>query len=115
MVVLCFRLGPAWAQLPPAADVFATPEMKEDAQLNDVFFWDSDQGWAVGDRGVILHTEDGGRHWETQRVSWSCRFESVHFIDSQHGWAVGGWVHPYTHRTSCRGGADPGWWPQLDD
>jgi photosystem II stability/assembly factor-like uncharacterized protein len=76
-------------------------EMIEDAELTDVFFLDSDQGWAVGDRGVILHTEDGGRHWQAQRAPETCRFESVHFVDPQIGWVVGGWVHPYTHQTSC--------------
>ena len=30
-----------------------------DAALHDVFFFDGNSGWAVGDRGVILHTRDG--------------------------------------------------------
>jgi photosystem II stability/assembly factor-like uncharacterized protein len=78
-----------------------TPEMRDDAQLNDLFFLNPDQGWAVGDRGVILHTEDGGRHWQLQRAPTAGCLESVHFIDTRHGWAVGSVVHPYTHRTRC--------------
>ena len=38
-------------------------EMLEDAELTDVTFVDPDRGWAVGDRGVIWQTVDGGRHW----------------------------------------------------
>ncbi len=75
--------------------------MRQDAELRDVFFLDSDQGWAVGDRGVVLHTENGGRHWQMQCVADTGQLESVHFVDSHNGWVVGGIVHPYTHRTSC--------------
>lgn len=89
-----------WAQLSQHIREHMTPEMQDDAQLNDVFFLDADQGWAVGDRGVILHTEDGGRHWQPQRINTACRLESIHFIDRHCGWAVGGSVHPYTHRSS---------------
>ncbi len=78
-----------------------TPEMLEDAALRDVFFLDADLGWAVGDRGVIWSTEDGGRQWQRQRVVDQGQLESVHFIDARNGWVVGGAVHPYTHRTSC--------------
>ncbi|MHB8867063.1 MAG: YCF48-related protein, partial [Pirellulaceae bacterium] len=77
------------------------PEMLEDAELTSVWFHDSDQGWVVGDRGVILHTEDGGRHWQLQRTPETCRLEAVHFLDANLGWIVGGRVHPYTHHTSC--------------
>ncbi len=66
------------------------PEMLADAELADVFFLDADQGWAVGDRGVILWTSDGGRRWELADSPVNCRIEAVFFLDSQRGWAVGG-------------------------
>ena len=75
-------------------------ELMEDADLRDVFFLDADVGWAVGDRGLILHTEDGGRHWQPQRNPLTDRLDSVHFADAQTGWAAGGGVHAYTHYTS---------------
>lgn len=68
----------------------------EDAELADVFFLDPMRGWAVGDRGAIWHTLDGGRHWRTQYVELDCRFESIHFADERHGWIAGGWTEPYT-------------------
>jgi len=99
LIVLCGPLGSLGAT--PAEPRRVPPEMFDDAELTDVFFVDSDQGWTVGDRGVILHTEDGGRQWQLQRTSETCRFESVHFLDARTGWVVGGRVHPYTHQTSC--------------
>jgi photosystem II stability/assembly factor-like uncharacterized protein len=74
--------------------------MLADAELTSVCFVDADHGWAVGDRGVIWHTADGGRNWQLQPSPTACRLESVTFIDSLHGWAAGGWTHPYTHHTS---------------
>ena len=44
----------------------STPVMREDAELADVFFLDPDRGWAVGDRGAIWATDNGGRHWRMQ-------------------------------------------------
>ena len=75
-------------------------EFLRDAELCDVCFIDPDRGWAVGDRGAIWHTEDGGRHWQLQASTVTCRLESVWFLDDRVGWAVGGWTHPYTHKTS---------------
>ena len=75
-------------------------QMLEDAELCDVAFSDAQRGWAVGDRGVIWHTLDGGRTWALQPSGVDCRLHTVHFVDGQTGWAAGGYVHPYTHRTT---------------
>ena len=75
-------------------------EFLRDAELSDVFFIDPDRGWAVGDRGAIWHTTDGGRHWQLQASPSACRLESVWFLDDRSGWIVGGWTHPYTHKNS---------------
>ena len=72
--------------------------MLEDAQLNAVTFVNAEQGWAVGDRGVIWHTGDGGRNWQLQKSGVQCRLESVCFIDGRTGWAVGGMTQPWSHR-----------------
>src|SRR5262249_46943473 len=37
--------------------------MRNDAALNDICFTSSTGGWAVGDRGVIWHTDDSGKTW----------------------------------------------------
>ncbi len=77
-----------------------TREMLADAELTDVFFIDPEYGWAVGDRGVVRVTRDGGQSWRLIRAPGNCRLESVRFLDRKNGWAVGGWTQPYTHKTT---------------
>ena len=82
-----------------AAQIDSPPtQLLADAELCDVYFVDPDRGWVVGDRGVVRHTEDGGRHWRLQSTPVACRLESVFFLDDQNGWIVGGWTRPYTHK-----------------
>lgn len=76
---------------------YALRPMQEDAELADICMIDHERGWAVGDRGVIWYTSDGGRKWQLQESGVTCRLSSVHFIDPQTGWAAGGTSHPYTH------------------
>ena len=76
--------------------VFLRP-LQEDASLADVCFVDAQTGWAVGDRGVIWHTADGGQTWTLQNSGVTCRLESVQFVDAQNGWVAGGVYQPYTH------------------
>ncbi|MCA9239974.1 MAG: hypothetical protein KDA37_07235, partial [Planctomycetales bacterium] len=80
--------------LPTLTETFAA-----DATLRAVSFVDARHGWAVGDRGVILATRDGGRRWDPQPTPVDCPLTGVWFVDSQRGWAVGGSVTPYTHTT----------------
>ena len=107
MATPCFRLlaplaaaifiaPPTWGIEPPASPA----TMHADAELTSVFFLDADRGWAVGDRGVIWHTADGGRTWKQQQSPTHCRLEAVQFVDGEIGWAVGGSTQPYTHQTS---------------
>ncbi len=84
------------ASVAPALDSFLqSASVRADAQLNDVFFIDPQTGWAVGDRGAIWHTQDGGQHWRLQQSGTSARLLSVWFLDRQLGWAVGGQTQPY--------------------
>lgn len=70
--------------------------MQNDASLADVTFVDGQRGWAVGDRGVIWHTSDGGKTWQLQRSGVSCSLSSVSFIDQAHGWVAGGATRTYS-------------------
>ena len=83
-----------------AKQAFRLPEeVKNDAELTDVTFLDGNRGFAVGDHGVILHTQDGGRHWQRLKTPVTCRLESIHFVDAFTGWIVGGYAMPYTHKS----------------
>src|SRR5438105_2346963 len=67
----------------------------EDATLRSVHFIDAQEGWVVGDEGVILHTIDGGRRWERQPSDTRGSLRSVHFLTPFVGWAVGREELPY--------------------
>lgn len=59
--------------------------------LFSVHFSDGGQhGWAVGDGGTILSTEDGGTNWKIRPSKVQATLFSVHFSENrQRGWAVG--------------------------
>ncbi|HEY2412370.1 MAG TPA: YCF48-related protein [Pirellulaceae bacterium] len=92
--VLCLFTATAFAQPEPVP-----AQWLQDAELTSVSFIDADRGWAVGDRGVIWHTSDGGRNWKLQNSGVTCRLEAVQFLDADNGVAVGGWTQAYTHET----------------
>jgi len=68
--------------------------LREDATLNDVTFVDEGFGWAVGNRGLILHSRDGGGTWRAQSSGTDATLEAVHFVDRRVGYAVGGRARP---------------------
>ncbi|MGY8770539.1 MAG: YCF48-related protein [Pirellulales bacterium] len=72
----------------------------DDANLNDLFFIDQNQGWAIGDHGVIWQTQDAGMHWKQHPSTTDAQLQAIHFIDSENGWIVGGAVQSYTKKTS---------------
>ena len=92
--------GLARAADAPPVPVHVSEALRGDAGLNDVCFVTPTCGWAVGDRGTIWHTDNGGYAWRLQESGVTCRLQSVAFLDERHGWAAGGWSHPYTHITS---------------
>ncbi len=106
--------GPPQRMVPPGVAPQRTPSaagnapnpmasdlMRQDARLHDVCFRGARLGWAVGDRGAVWHTDDGGRHWYLQHSGVACPLRSVFFLDERTGWAVGGTSHPYTHTSSA--------------
>ena len=79
-----------------AAPAFASDlRHVEDASLRSVFFIDPQEGWIVGDEGVILHTIDGGKRWERQPTGTRASLRSVQFLTPFVGWAVGREELPY--------------------
>jgi len=73
-------------------------ERHNDARLNDVCFATPMIGWAVGDCGVIWHTQNGGQNWQLQESGTDSPLFAVDFIDAHNGIAVGGTTEPYSHR-----------------
>jgi photosystem II stability/assembly factor-like uncharacterized protein len=61
----------------------------EDAALHAVQFVDKQEGWAVGDEGVVWHTIDGGSSWERQPTAVRASLRSLHFLNPYTGWVAG--------------------------
>lgn len=65
--------------------------------LLSVSFPDDRSGWACGatrqapgkTRAVMMHSGDGGLHWQEQKVGLKGLLECVDFVDATNGWAVG--------------------------
>jgi len=83
----------------PDAEVSPTPTPKPEVSdsdkkekkfndLQSIFFTDANNGWAVGSRGAILHTTDGGKNWNQESKTHQMLI-SVTFTDADNGWAVG--------------------------
>lgn len=64
-------------------------ESSADVHYSALHFADQYNGWAVGDSGTILHTNNGGYSWEYQHSGTTDDLWDVHFIDRQTGWAAG--------------------------
>lgn len=74
-------------------------EQRSDARIHDVCFVNPHIGWAVGDRGSIWSTLDGGANWTLQNSQIDCSLRSVSFADPYRGMAVGGSFVPFTNRS----------------
>lgn len=100
LLALFVHCGAALAAEPvpttdPAFAAVATPE-QDDATLRAVAFAGPALGVAVGDRGVVWRTTDGGRHWEFRAAGIDAVLTGVSLLDSRTGFAVGSLTAPYT-------------------
>ena len=57
--------------------------------LNKIFFVDSKNGWAVGDNGKIIYSDNGGKTWQNQNSGTNNKLISIFFIDNKKGFATG--------------------------
>ena len=54
--------------------------------LNAIFFLDEYRGWAVGDNGAIVATDNGGASWEQQPTGLPNNLNDIHFENEDRGW-----------------------------
>jgi photosystem II stability/assembly factor-like uncharacterized protein len=75
---------------PPGADFeWAAQATPVRSHLYGVFFADSLLGWAVGELGIVLRTEDAGTTWERIATPTSATLKAVWFTSRDSGFAVG--------------------------
>ena len=74
---------------PSAAGRWESQRSGTENTLRDVEFLDDAHGWAVGERGAIIATTDGGDTWTSQSSGYELTLNGVDFIDESNGWVVG--------------------------
>jgi len=60
-----------------------------DATLRSVWFADKAGVCAVGDKGTILASADGGKTWQSRKSPSEATLRGIHFSDKANGWIVG--------------------------
>ena len=68
--------------------------------LFDIRFTDANNGWAVGARGLILRTTDGGTNWSIQESSVRQPLFGIATLDGRNAIVVGGGGTILTDRKS---------------
>ncbi len=100
--------APAWsliAQDPEPQAFFSsaaprTTAISEDAALNDVCHVGA-SCWAVGERGVVVRSNDQGQTWTTAMTPVDCSLQSVCFLTNRLGWIAGYRVIPGSSQLSA--------------
>ncbi|MGB7328839.1 MAG: hypothetical protein WBD31_28430 [Rubripirellula sp.] len=67
-----------------------TDTLRADATLRSIAFGDAIHGIAVGDRGTIVTTDDGGKSWIRRSSGIECRIDDVVWTGPGRAVAVGG-------------------------
>lgn len=85
------RSGEA-SQPPQMKGIWEPMNYPDDVQFESVYFANDNVGWIAGkgSGGFILHTTDGGAHWNVQMGdphSNDPELSSLRFLDATHGWA----------------------------
>ena len=84
---------PAAQQTPKLKGIWEPINYPDDLSFEDVFFANDQVGWIAGKGpgGFILHTADGGAHWDLQLGdphSDTPEVTNLYFLDATHGWAI---------------------------
>jgi photosystem II stability/assembly factor-like uncharacterized protein len=58
------------------------------AWLHSVYFVDQNRGFAVGSRGTLLMTDDGGKSWQQKYKPTDDVIRDIYFLDQNRGWIV---------------------------
>jgi photosystem II stability/assembly factor-like uncharacterized protein len=89
--------GGYWGSIYTSADggeSWARAETNTKHLVYAVSMADDQRGWAVGQVGLVLRTEDGGLTWTPQpndKVEQGVHLFAVQALDAQRAWAVGEW------------------------
>jgi photosystem II stability/assembly factor-like uncharacterized protein len=86
-VALCCLLLTAFCLLTSASE-WRRQRSGTFAWLHAVHFIDRERGWAVGGKGALLRTEDGGDTWRQSQSPAADTMRDIFFADERRGWIV---------------------------
>jgi photosystem II stability/assembly factor-like uncharacterized protein len=84
-------LGSSTSVAAPGAEPEYAPIMPKaiSSTLIDVAYAGSRRVVAVGERGIVLYSDDQGENWQQGKMPFFRMLTGVSFIDDKRGWAVG--------------------------
>jgi photosystem II stability/assembly factor-like uncharacterized protein len=87
---VCFFIGTDFCLGEGGWQLVREPALDAD-RLESVHFIDPQNGWAVGFRGGILHTKDGGATWTARQITLplDARTYDIFFVNLHQGYIVG--------------------------
>lgn len=80
-----------WVEPPPSAAELEKPksQRKPPTILNDIYFFDSRRGWAVGTDGTIMVTTNEGEYWDRMKTPIEKTLYAVWFTSPNDGFVAG--------------------------
>jgi photosystem II stability/assembly factor-like uncharacterized protein len=88
LIVLCL-LVPVFARFTVAqTGSWSKQRTGSLAWLHSVYFLNQNRGWAIGSKGTILATVDGGLTWQPTPPSSTDVLRDIIFVDQNNGWLV---------------------------
>ena len=79
VVIKSYNGGQSWTQLSSGTS----------EHLEDLYFFDENNGRIVGNNGLIRKTTNGGTTWTTEPTGTHAWLNGIYFPNSSKGWAVG--------------------------
>ena len=89
-LALCSAAAGGWPAGARAVSWEAVRRGDAGKDLNAVYFVDSKRGWAGGDDGLVLRTEDGGRTWTRLEIAATDSINDIYFRDREDGYVLAG-------------------------
>src|SRR5437867_5263043 len=88
LVPLCLLISFCSASTSAQTGAWARQRTGSLAWLHSVFFLDQNRGWAIGSKGTLLATLDGGKTWQPKSSSSNDVLRDIFFLDDNNGWLV---------------------------
>lgn len=109
VLLLCVGVAAPLCAAPAVLERAALPSAKAECAVMLGLARAGQRLVAVGERGIVLLSDDNGGHWRQAQVPVSVSLTAVQFVDAERGWAVG---HLGVVLHSSDGGET--WHKQLD-